>query len=61
MMQAFKDILQSKKFWYAVVGSAASAALNQLGVSHDIINIVGGLTGATILGQGMADFKKNSK
>ncbi len=46
MLQAIKGLVGSKKFW-----------LNQLGLPHDIIMFIGGLFGANVVAQGIADKK----
>lgn len=61
MLNAFKVLFTSKKFWTAVLTGAVTAGLNTAGVGSDIQHYVLGL-GATLVGaQGLADFGKNAK
>lgn len=61
MFTALKDLLTSKKFILTVSGSAVCAALSYVGAPPELIAIVGGLFGVNVVGQGMADFRKNQK
>lgn len=58
MFAAWKALLASKKFWYAVVGSAVVAAAHQFGASETVVNIVAGFFGLGLAGQAAADFGK---
>jgi len=61
MGSLFKSIFSSKKFWYAVSGSALAGGLRHIGVSEEIVNSVVALAGTLILGQGVADLGKHRK
>lgn len=60
MLKVFKDLLGSKKFWTAVVGSAVVAGLEFAGAPKELIYVVGTLFGLTVGGQGLADFGKEA-
>jgi hypothetical protein len=58
-MHGIIRMLRSKKFWYAVAGSAVCTGLQQLGVPMELVGIVGGLFGTAIISQGVTDVGKN--
>lgn len=59
MIQVWKELLGSKKFWLTILGSAVCTGLQAAGVSHELVLLVGSLFGANVMGQGLADFGKN--
>lgn len=59
MLETVKEMFKSKKFYSVVGGTLACAVLTYAGAPSSIIEIVAGLSGAYVLGQGMADFGKN--
>lgn len=61
MLNAFKGLLGSKKFWLTITGTVCVTVMQQQGMSHDIIVMVAGFFGVNIAGQGLADLGKESK
>lgn len=59
VLETLKNLLLSKKFLTYVGGTLACAVLTYVHAPAEIVNWVGGLTGAYLVGQGMADFGKN--
>ena len=58
MFSAWKDLIGSKKFWYAIIGSAVVTAMTMFGLPYDIIMVVAGFFGVSAMGQGLADIGK---
>ena len=59
MLETIKEMLRSKKFYSVVGGTMVCAVLTYAQAPQSLIEIVAGLTGAYVLGQGMADLGKN--
>jgi len=55
------QILNSKKFWYAIIGILTSIFSERLGLDPEQIEGILISIGALILGQGFADFGKERK
>lgn len=53
-----KGMLNSKKFWYAVIGILTTFLSDKLGLNPDEVNNILMSIGALILGQGFADMNK---
>lgn len=58
MWQAMKGLMGSKKFWMTVIGSAVVGGLSYLHAPADVVQLVAGLFGVGVMGQGMADWGK---
>lgn len=58
MLEGLKSVLESKKFWSAVVGSAVCTALGLLHMPSEVIMSVAGMFGLQIGSQGYVDSKK---
>ena len=56
-----KQIFNSKKFWYAVVGILTTIFSEKLGLEPDQVEGIIISIGALILGQGFADFGKEKE
>ncbi len=54
-------LFQSKKFWMAIVGVVSVVLSHFLGIDEATTTKVAGVFVAYLLGQGMADFGKESK
>ena len=50
MLNAFKELLKSRKFLMTIIGTVAVTVMNQLGVDNQIIVTVAGLFGVNIYG-----------
>lgn len=50
MLNAFKELLKSRKFFMTIVGTIAVTVMAQMGIEHDIIMTVAGLFGVNIYG-----------
>lgn len=50
MLNAFKELLKSRKFFMTIIGTIAVTVMAQMGVEHDIIMTVAGLFGVNIYG-----------
>ncbi len=57
-MQGIRSMLNSRKFWITVLGSAVVTALSMTGVPSEIVVVVASLFGVNIGAQGIADLKK---
>tara|TARA_R110000751_G_scaffold303883_2_gene418899 strand:- start:452 stop:658 length:207 start_codon:yes stop_codon:yes gene_type:complete len=53
-----KQMLNSKKFWYAVMGVLTTILSDALGLNPEEVSNILISIGALILGQGFADMKK---
>lgn len=58
MLEAFKGLISSKKFWMTVVGSAVVGGLSFAHAPTEVIALVAGLFGMNIGTQGYIDSKK---
>lgn len=61
MLSTLKHILLSKGFWKAILGSAIASGAAYLHAPQEVIAIIGGLFGTSVIAQGMSDLGKNSK
>lgn len=59
MLETVKEMFKSKKFYSVIGGTLVCAILTYAQAPSSLIEIVAGLTGAYVVGQGMADFGKN--
>lgn len=50
MLNAFKELLKSRKFFMTIAGTIAVTVMSQLGVDNQIILTVAGLFGVNIYG-----------
>lgn len=50
MLEAFKHLLMSRKFWMTVMGTIIVMVMNNLGIDNAIIATVAGLFGVNIAG-----------
>lgn len=58
MLSGLKGLLESKKFWLTVIGSALMAGMSAAGVPHEVAYAIGALFGVNVAAQGIADTKK---
>ena len=56
-----KKLFKSKKFLVSLAGTVAVALSSTLGIPEDALNQVAGIVIAYVMGQGLADFGKESK
>lgn len=59
MLDTIKEMVISKKFMSFVGGSLVCAVLTFFHAPEQLVTTIASLTGAYVLGQGMADFGKN--
>ena len=58
MLNAFKELLKSRKFFMTIIGTVIVITMNQLGVDHSMVAAVAGLFGVNIAGIAYEDNKK---
>lgn len=59
MLEAFKGLVSSKKFWMTVVGSAIVGGLSFVHAPQEVITLVATLFGLNVAAQGLVDFGKS--
>jgi len=61
MLQAWKDLFKSKKFWLTITGTVVVTTMSAMNMPNDLITMVAGFFGVNIAGQAAADFGKSAK